>query len=39
MAYIITHIDGTEERKVIRYQADLRYLIEKKQIVGYRRVK
>lgn len=37
MAYIITFQDGTKERMIIRHKADLRYLIEVKRIVGYKR--
>lgn len=38
MSYIIKYIDGTEEIKKINSRADLRFLIEKLHIIGYKKL-
>lgn len=38
MAYIVKYKDGSEER-VVTTQTDIKYLIEKMLIIGYRRAK
>lgn len=39
MSYLIKYIDGNEEKKVIKTQSELRYLIEVLKIIGYKRIK